>query len=145
MKLNIADMRKSFIDIPGHICVSIYFQGCSINCPECHNPELHEFKEGRVPVNMATNIIFMASDFIDSVALMGGEPLDQDIPSLCKFIEELYGIGIRVVCLYTGYHFDDIPEDILNRVNMLKYGKYGDPQVYMTKRKNKWEVMYIEV
>lgn len=64
----------SSIDFPEKISLVIFFAGCPLRCPYCHNPEL--LKNGKdIDVESIKRKISSSKDFIDAVVLSGGEPL----------------------------------------------------------------------
>lgn len=147
--LSVADIKTSFIDIPKRICVTIYLCGCNIKCSGCHNETLWEYKPESVKeVVEIVKIINKQSELIDSVCIMGGEPLMQDNNELLKLILEIRSIPLEV-CLYTSYELDQIPGVILDNLDMVKTGKYrkelesdgnlaSSNQKFFIKEKGEW-------
>ena len=86
----------SLLDYPGRVASLLFWGGCNLTCPFCHNPALvldpHSFPDldreallqdlaGRMP-------------FIDGVVISGGEPtLD---PALADFLAALKALGLAV-------------------------------------------------
>ena len=55
----------------------IWFQGCSHNCPGCHNPETHDFKAG-VEVSLKTMKKQIDElEYQSGVTFSGGDPMMQ--------------------------------------------------------------------
>ena len=84
----------------------IWFQGCSHNCPGCHNPETHDFKAG-VEVSLKTMKKQIDElEYQSGVTFSGGDPMMQ--------VEALYELAFYVhekgmnVWVYTGYTFEEI-------------------------------------
>ena len=84
----------------------IWFQGCSHNCPGCHNPETHDFNAG-VEVSleeMKSQIDEL--EYQSGVTFSGGDPMMQ--------VEALYELAKYVhekdmnVWVYTGYTFEEL-------------------------------------
>jgi len=101
--MNVAKIvHKSRIYGPGARTV-IWFQGCSIKCEGCINPDLIPFiirKE------------FSINELIEEVqeagvTLLGGEPLDQ--LEILDFMLELKKKNIKIV-LFSGYEWKDLTE-----------------------------------
>lgn len=68
---------------PG-IGISVWFQGCTLHCKGCHNQQLWPFEGTDInPISLAEEINYMVEvhniDMYDYIAILGGEPLDQDI------------------------------------------------------------------
>jgi len=95
----------SIVDGEG-IRTVVWTQGCIHNCPGCHNPGTHSFKEGvlRDVEDVCAEII--ANDFQDGITLSGGDPMAQIEPCLyiAKFCQKH---GLNVWC-YTGYLIEDL-------------------------------------
>ena len=84
----------------------IWFQGCSHNCPGCHNPETHDFKAG-VEVSlkeMKTQIDEL--EYQSGVTFSGGDPMMQveALAELAAYVKEK-GMNVWV---YTGYTFEEL-------------------------------------
>ena len=56
------------------------------------------------------------------VTITGGEPLFQ-LKALETLVDELYKEQFNIV-LYTGHRKEDVPKDILSKINYLKYGPF---------------------
>jgi anaerobic ribonucleoside-triphosphate reductase activating protein len=115
----------STIDSDG-VGFAIYFQGCSIHCKGCHNPELQSFEGGELynPKDLIDKIA-ESRDWYDNVVLLGGEPLDQPILPLLMLVNEVKKLGLGV-WLYTGYAEDKIPSEIKNLCTVVVAGAYID-------------------
>lgn len=87
----------------------IWFQGCSIRCSGCINPDLWDEKGGLImDVNEVLSRIKMAEE-IEGVTFTGGEPLMQSeaLLELCKKIKKM---GLSILC-YSGYTYEEIIND----------------------------------
>lgn len=92
------------IDFPGCLAAVVFFKGCPLRCPFCHNPELQE-NDGVGDITWAEVISFlkMRKGKLDGVVFSGGEPLMQsDIVDLAKQVKELgFKVGIHTSGVYT--------------------------------------------
>ena len=86
----------SLLDFPGRIASLVFFGGCNLTCPYCHNPSLvldpdqHE----DIPAAALLEEIRERRSFIDGVVVTGGEPtLDA---GLLPFLRELKALGLEV-------------------------------------------------
>ncbi len=101
-----ADIQSdSIVDGEGIRSV-IWFQGCSHNCPGCHNPETHDFKAG-VEVSlkeMKSQIDEL--EYQSGVTFSGGDPMMQveALTELAAYVKEK-GMNVWV---YTGYTFEEL-------------------------------------
>lgn len=83
--------KMTLLDYPGHVACTVFFGGCDMRCPFCHNAEL---LDGSAPPVMEEEelIAFLEKrqGLLDGVAITGGEPLLQkDLPETIARIREL--------------------------------------------------------
>ena len=144
MKAFIAKINTSFIDVPDKIASAIYFSGCSIRCPGCHNKELWERKSGTLTdINEVLQNI-EKNKLADSVVFLGGEPTDQVdfLIALCQKIN-------KYKALYTGREFENLPPSLIKELDMIVCGPYikdlpskgflaSSNQRFFLKKGNQW-------
>ena len=109
----------------------VWTQGCSHNCPFCHNPSTHDFLGG-FECNLED--IFKELDNLknqDGITLSGGDPLFQ-IDAIVEIAKHAKKIGLNIWC-YTGFTYDAILEmgkknpkylELLNYLDVLVDGKF---------------------
>ena len=89
------------IDFPERLAAVIFFQGCPLKCPFCHNPNLQSID---APESMTwDNIISFLQDRkkrLDGVVLSGGEPLIQT--DILEIVQQLKGMGFQVALHTSG-------------------------------------------
>lgn len=119
MKFRCAGINTGIINGIG-ISYEIFFSGCYHDCPGCQNPDLQDFSYG---TEIDTNDILYHLErylgFYNSVVFTGGDPVYQPIP--------LYTLASKCKLpsvLYTGFHFEDIPENIRNVMTIIVDGLY---------------------
>ena len=83
--------KMTLLDYPGRVACTVFFGGCDMRCPFCHNAEL---LDGSAPPVMDEEelLAFLRKrqGLLEGVALTGGEPLLQkDLPELASRIREL--------------------------------------------------------
>ena len=117
---------ESIVDGPG-IRLTVFTQGCSHNCPGCHNPSTHDYNGGQEI--LIDHIIKMIQDnpLLDGITISGGEPFDQVGPcaNLAKQVKEM---GLNVV-VYTGYDYEYLLSQgkykkLLSEADILVDGKF---------------------
>jgi anaerobic ribonucleoside-triphosphate reductase activating protein len=110
--------------------LEIYFSGCTIRCPNCHNKELQDFKVGVHYLEYMPRLTYQLSrPFVDNIALMGGEPLEQGRLNLETFTQRLRWFdkyNKRSLWLYTGFEFDAVPEWAKRSFDFIKCGAYDE-------------------
>jgi pyruvate formate lyase activating enzyme len=86
----------SLLDFPGRIASLLFWGGCNLTCPFCHNPPLVLEPEALPDLDLADLLADLAERkaFIDGVVISGGEPtLDGD---LYAFLKEVKALGLAV-------------------------------------------------
>ena len=83
--------KMTLLDYPGRVACTVFFGGCDMRCPFCHNAEL---LDGSAPPVMTDGelLAFLQKrqGLLDGVAITGGEPLLQkDLPELARKIQDL--------------------------------------------------------
>jgi len=100
----------SFCDWPGRLTAVLFFGGCNLRCPHCHNADL-AWRPERVPPLGATAVRrFVAGHarWLDGLVLSGGEP--SLVPGLADFAAELADGGPAVKIDTNGMRPDVLAE-----------------------------------
>ena len=89
--------KMTLLDYPGKVACTVFFGGCDMRCPFCHNAEL---LDGTAPPVMdekeLLSFLEKRKGLLDGVAITGGEPmLQKDLPVLAARIREL-GYPVKV-------------------------------------------------
>jgi anaerobic ribonucleoside-triphosphate reductase activating protein len=133
MNLRIAHIEpESEVNGPGTRMV-IWFQGCSINCPGCFNPEFQSFEDGQImQTSEILSRILENQETIEGITFSGGEPLLQaeGFFALCQKISEETNLGM---ILLTGYNWQQITHNptfsrILELMDLIIAGPYDQNQ-----------------
>ena len=110
--------------------VTLYTQGCSHRCFQCHNPETWDGNGGTEFTKKTLDKICKLLDrpYIDGLTLSGGDPLfsanREDVLSLCKEVKKKF--PQKNIWLYTGYLFEEIENlEIMNYVDVVVDGKFN--------------------
>ena len=122
VKINISGLIDSSAgDGPG-IRSILFFQGCSVGCPGCHNAGTHP-TDGGVMMDL-DEVMNKIEDvcFNKKITISGGEPMEQ-LEGLFQLLERLRAEGYEI-CLYTSYTLKRIPFEILNYLRYLKSGPF---------------------
>lgn len=109
-----AQIRSTDISNGLGIGVSLFVQGCPIQCPGCHNESIWSFDEGReYTVKTEDKIIkLLKPDYITRFSILGGEPLlPQNFTDLYNLVSRIKKEEPNVIIwLWTGYKINDIIE-----------------------------------
>ena len=104
--------KMTLLDFPGKVACTVFFGGCDLRCPFCHNAELID---GTAPAVMEEEelLAFLKKrqGLLDGVAVTGGEPLLRDLVPLAEKIRDL---GYPLKLDTNGTHPDRLRE-ILDR------------------------------
>ncbi|MBF0481687.1 MAG: anaerobic ribonucleoside-triphosphate reductase activating protein [Desulfovibrionaceae bacterium] len=88
--------RLSLCDWPGKTCAVLFFGGCNLRCPHCHNAGIAWTPE-RHPELFAPDVrklLSVRSKWLDGIVVSGGEPTL--VPDLADFLAFLRGYGLPV-------------------------------------------------
>ena len=108
----------SITDGPG-IRTAIFVQGCSHNCPGCHNPETHDFAGGSVMTVEQLLEKIKSNPLLSGITLTGGDPMFQPAPC-AELAREAKAMGLEVAC-YTGFTFEElVQQHDPDRMELLK-------------------------
>ena len=120
-------VNDSIVDGPG-LRLAVFAQGCPHHCPECHNPQSHDFDGGEW--GDTSEILRSAEDncLLDGITLTGGEPFCQ--PEACaELARGAHELGLNV-WVYTGYLFEnllngtDAQRELLKNADVLVDGPF---------------------
>ncbi len=94
------------IDFPDHLAAVVFFQGCPLCCPFCHNPNLQSARAetGAMPWLEIIEFLKSRKKRLDGVVLSGGEPLMQ--PDIVSAAKELKMLGFHVAVHTSGVYMD---------------------------------------
>jgi pyruvate formate lyase activating enzyme len=88
-------LKNSFIDFPGTVSTVLFFGGCNLRCPYCHNPEIVTGRVAQdISITDVKQYLINMRAIIDGVVLSGGEPTLYDI--LPEVISEFRSIGLKI-------------------------------------------------
>ncbi len=91
--MTISGLQKlTLLDFPEHVACTVFFAGCDLRCPFCHNAPLVTEIDGAGGMSDEEFFKFLKkrTGILDGVAITGGEPLLRaDIKEFMKRIREL--------------------------------------------------------
>jgi pyruvate formate lyase activating enzyme len=71
--------KNSFIDFPGTVSTVLFFSGCNLRCPYCHNPDIVQNKSPeKISLEDVLEFLVKRKGVIEGVVLSGGEPTIHD-------------------------------------------------------------------
>lgn len=111
-KIRIADIKYNDTVNGEGLCVSVWFQGCDIRCPGCHNAHIWDENGGtKIEDTELHNIVIEAlhkNNIMRNLSLLGGEPLSHNnIRHTLKLIDKIQATYPDIkIFLWTGYNFE---------------------------------------
>lgn len=145
---------ENFVNGKG-VRTCLWVSGCPHRCVGCFNRRFWAFDSGNpfTEEDMEALLKDLGRSFITGLTLLGGEPLaPENIEGVIKVIlrvRAVYG-DTKDIMLYTGYTFDQVPQRILDLVDVILDGKYekdnptkkpfrgSDNQHYYEKKDGQW-------
>jgi pyruvate formate lyase activating enzyme len=105
--------KTSLVDYPGKIAGVLFFPGCNLRCPWCHNGDLVlGTAGGLIPLEEALGLVEKRKNILGGLVLSGGEPtLYKDLAGL---IEKIKKTGL-LVKLDTNGTRPDVLEGLLKK------------------------------
>ncbi len=96
------------IDFPGYLAAVVFFQGCPLRCPFCHNPNLQPLTDSTQDWSTTLNFLKTRRKRLDGVVFSGGEPLLQsDLPHMLMQIKDL---GFKTALHTSGVYPEKLKE-----------------------------------
>lgn len=94
--MNIQGYQKlTLLDYPGRVACTLFFGGCNLRCPFCHNAELVKTPMAQASAyEEAMDYLKKRRGILQGVCVTGGEPLLH--PDLPRLLEELKALGYAV-------------------------------------------------
>jgi pyruvate formate lyase activating enzyme len=87
--------KNSFIDFPGTVATALFFSGCNLRCPYCHNPYIVNADiADEIDGNEVWDFLRRRVKTIDGIVLSGGEPTLHD--GIADAAAEMRALGYRV-------------------------------------------------
>ena len=125
MKIRLANslQKGSIVDGEG-IRAVIWTQGCTHNCPGCHNPETHSFDGGFVEDTRTIKNEISKLTLESGITFSGGDPILQVDACLdiAKFAKEC---NLNVWC-YTGFTFEELLKMSETKSKIKEFLKFVD-------------------
>jgi anaerobic ribonucleoside-triphosphate reductase activating protein len=111
----------------------IWFQGCSLGCPHCFNPETHHTEPAQLfSVEELARCVYGSQATVEGITISGGEPLQQP-EGLLLLLKKIRASTSLSIILFSGYTLEEINRfpigpDVLKHVDCLIAGRYAHKQ-----------------
>ena len=123
-------VEESIVDGPG-IRYVLFTQGCPHHCKGCHNPQTHDFNQGKI--EKIQNIVnsIDSNPLLKGITFSGGEPFMQ-AKAISSLIDEVKNKKLDIIT-YTGFKYEYLVENaskdngymqLLEKTDILIDGKF---------------------
>jgi organic radical activating enzyme len=122
--------------VPLDRTLELYFTGCSLKCPNCHNAFLQERTKENSRELSVGEIIEELRDYVgvcSQVHILGGEPMEQNLNEMSELLKALREeLGFTSIILFTGwdfpYSFVEKNWFLFQYCDYIKIGHYDENQ-----------------
>lgn len=84
----------TMLDFPGKVAAIIWFAGCNMRCPYCHNPDIVKGKSGKLSQQSVLSFLKDRFRLLDAIVLSGGEATLYR--GLAPFVREVRAMGYAI-------------------------------------------------
>ena len=116
--MRIAGIRLTSLFDGEGINAVVFFQGCSLHCPGCHNPGTWDFNGGtEATLDEVVSQIKPYLGFVEGITLSGGNPVEswEDASALARWAKK-HGLSVT---LYSGFPMNELERRNSNEANSL--------------------------
>lgn len=128
--MNYANWIKFDVTNTKGISTTLFVSGCTHNCEGCFNKEAQDFEYGNLYTEEFEEefIKFSKDENIECVAILGGEPFQQD-ENLLILLKRLKEEVKKPIWVWSGFCFEEILENpdrrkLLDCIDILIDGKF---------------------
>lgn len=129
--MNYAQIRKYDVSNAPFVNSTIFFSGCAHKCKECFNKEAQDFNFGNEFNEEVEDLFisYVSDPNVKGACLLGGEPFQQDLDILLRFVRRIKTETGKPVWIWSGYTWDELISDtnklkILENVDVLIDGRF---------------------
>ena len=109
-----------FQEVPDEITLMYQMTGCGLKCPGCHSADLRNTSTGfELSIKTLQAHIDRNREAITCIGFLGGEWYS----GLLSALEFVHMQGLKT-CLYTGLEYSEVPKELFQHLDYLKYGPY---------------------
>ena len=124
-----AQIRRYDVANGTGIRTTIFFSGCTHNCPSCFNKEYQSFRYGSEYTKETEELLleYLKDPNVKGLSVLGGEPLQQDPSKLLSLLKRVKGEIGKDIWVWTGYTLEEIPKqysECLELIDILVDGRF---------------------
>lgn len=128
--------KTSFIDFPRTVSTVLFFSGCNLRCPYCHNKDIVYNKLPQINAAEISSYLEKRKKLIDGIVITGGEPTLHN--NLRPLILHLKDMGYQIKVDTNGLQ-PEVISSILDDINYLAIDVKTSPSSYKNKLKSKYD------
>ena len=122
----------SLIEYPGKIASVVFFGGCNLYCPFCHNPELVRpdllAEQYTISPDQVIERLRAREGFVEGLSITGGEPLlSPQLPEFIDRVREETGLPVK---LDTNGTLPERLEGVVDRLDYVAMDLKAAPEGY---------------
>lgn len=122
----------SLIEYPGRIASVVFFGGCNLYCPFCHNPELVRpdllAEQYTISPDRVIERLRAREGFVEGLSITGGEPLlSPELPEFIDRVRDETGLPVK---LDTNGTLPKRLEAVIDRVDYVAMDLKAAPEGY---------------
>lgn len=122
--------KTSFIDFPGTVSTVLFFSGCNLRCPYCHNADLVYKRYPQIDPHEINAHLLKRKGMIEGIVISGGEPtIHKNLRELILYLKDL---GYKVK-LDTNALLPDILSLVIHHIDYLAIDVKTSPNSYKDK------------
>lgn len=137
--MNYAQLRRYDASNWSGINSTIFFSGCTMNCPGCFNKSAQKFSYGN-PYTKEVEDLFLSyikDEHVDGACLLGGEVFQQDLDVILNLVKRIKSETGKPIYVWSGYLWEDLIKDkkkleILKYIDVLIDGRFDEDKKDLT-------------
>lgn len=128
--MNYADIKRYDVANTPSISCTLFVSGCTNACEGCFNKELWDFNYGKSWTKEVEDdfINKCKNEHVKYVALLGGDPMQQDINIMKNLLIRLVNEVGKPIWLWSGLTYEEIMnsdrKELLNYIDILVDGRF---------------------
>lgn len=127
IKKIIAWQRNSFIDFPGTVSTVLFFSGCNLRCPYCHNVKIVHDCYPPIDYDEFLSFLDKREGLIDGVVITGGEPT---LRNLTRILHDIKSRNYKIKLDTNGLLLRE-NENLLKDIDYLALDVKTSPNLYI--------------
>jgi len=128
--------KNSFNDFPRAVSTVLFFSGCNLRCPYCHNKQIVLSELSPIDADELRLFLTNRKNVIDGVVLTGGEPTIHE--NIVDVITYLKSMSYLVKLDTNGLMFETVKR-VIAKIDYLAIDVKTTPRLYKSKLKSSYD------